>query len=81
MNTIKNNVVLKPLFNETKIFYENNNLEITLYNKIYEINEKEIILEKITIIGNQLKVIYIDKYLIRIHGNIDIVKRGNYNEI
>lgn len=80
MNIIKKNEVLNPLFNNTKIFFENDVIEITHYKKIKLISLTEIQLKEIIICGQNLKVIFIDKYLIRISGNIDIVKRGIINE-
>lgn len=76
LNLIKHNEVLSPLLNKTKIFYEENILEITHYSKILIINNTEISLRNIIVLGTDLKVIYIDKYLIRISGNIEVVKRG-----
>lgn len=74
MNIIRKNEITRNLLNELKIIYENKILEITNYNKIIFFDDKEIKLTTITIKGNNLKIIYIDKYQMRVSGTIHLVK-------
>ncbi len=81
MNIIKNNEVLNNLLNKISMLYENEVLEVKHYNKIISLSKTQILLKDIIINGVDIKVIYIDKYLIKLCGNItSIEKRGNINE-
>ncbi len=74
MNVIKNNPVTQNLINSLKIVYYNNSLEIQCYNKILSFDDKEILLSNISILGENLKIVYIDKYLIKVNGKINLIK-------
>lgn len=74
MNIIRNNSITKELLSELKINYENNLLAITNYHKIITFDDKEIKLKHLTIKGNFLKIIYIDKYQIKVNGKIHLVR-------
>ncbi len=76
MNLIKSNEVTQNLFNSLKINYYNNILEIAMYNKLLSFTNEEVLLNDISIYGENLKVIYIDKFIIKVKGKITLVK-GN----
>lgn len=75
MNIIKNDIT-KNLIKKITILYESDSLEISMYKKILSFNDKEIILNDVIIEGDNLKITYIDKYLIKVSGKITLVKRG-----
>ncbi|MFI3252058.1 MAG: YabP/YqfC family sporulation protein [bacterium] len=79
MNIIRNNEITKNLLNDLKVTYQNNLIEITNYNKILIFDDKEIVLKNIVIQGENLKIIYIDKYQVKVNGTIHLVK-GDINE-
>lgn len=74
MNILKSNPVTQNLVNSIRIIYYNNSLEISMYNKILSFDDKEIALSNICIQGENLKIIYIDKYLIKVTGKINLIK-------
>ncbi len=80
MNLIKTNDITKNLFKELKIIYENKLLQIECYDKILFFDNEKIILKEIIIYGKDLKIIYIDKYSIKVSGIITLVERVDNNE-
>lgn len=78
---LKRNEVLQEFVGEIKIIYQAQVLEIINYRKLFSIYEKEVILDGITIKGNEMKVIYQDPVKIKIRGNIESVIKGEKNGI
>ena len=70
--------VLSEYVGELKITYLKQVLEIVNYHNLISIYDKEVVLEKIIVNGNELKVIYQDPVRIKVKGNIKTVSfRGS----
>ena len=69
---LKKNEVLQEFVGELKCKYQAEILEVINYHKLYSIYEKEVILSKINIKGEGLKVIYQDPVKIIIKGKKSI---------
>lgn len=66
---------------EVKITYLMQVLEVVNYHKLLNIYDKEVILEKILISGENLKVVYQDPVTIKIKGKIKTISMRNENEL
>ena len=69
--------VLQEYVGELKVTYQANCLTIINYNKLFSIDEKEVLLEELKVEGQELKVIYQDKVKITIKGKISNVTKRN----
>ena len=69
--------VLQEYVGELKVTYQANCLTIINYNKLFSIDEKEVLLEELKVEGKELKVIYQDKVKITIKGKISNVTKRN----
>ena len=67
--------VLQEYVGEMKITYLKQVLEVVNYQNLISIYDKEVLLEKLTIKGSELKVIYQDPVRIKVKGNILTVSR------
>lgn len=74
MNLIKGNEVASNLFNDLKVTYCNNILEIINYTKLLSFDDSSIVLSKLSVEGENLRIVFIDKYLIRVNGKITLIK-------
>lgn len=66
---------------ELKVIYKKDEIEVTNYHKIININELKIILLNLVIDGVGLKVIYQDPIKIKIKGKINNVSKNNKSTI
>lgn len=74
--------VIGEYVGELKITYIRQILEVVNYQNLISIYDKEVVLEKVLIIGSEIKVVYQDPVRIKIIGNIDTVSlRGQKNGI
>lgn len=70
--------VLGEYVGELKLTYLKQVLEIVNYQNLISIYDKEVVLQKIIVNGNELKVIYQDPVRIKVKGKIKTVSlRGN----
>ena len=69
--------VLQEYVGELKVTYQANCLTIINYNKLFSIDEKEVLFEELKVEGKELKVIYQDKVKITIKGKISNVTKRN----
>ena len=72
----KKNETVAEYFNELKIIYQQDMILVINYEQIHSIHSKEVILNKINIIGEELKVIYQDPIKIKVKGKIYTVTKG-----
>ena len=73
----KRQEILQEYVGELKITYQNSMLSIMNYQNIYSIDNNEVILEELKVIGEELRIIYQDKVKITIKGNIsNVIKKG-----
>lgn len=72
----RKNEVVAEYFNELKIIYQQDTILVINYEQIHSIHSKEVILNKITIVGEDLKVIYQDPIKIKVKGKIHTVTKG-----
>lgn len=70
---LKKSTILQEYVGELKITYQNDFLEVMNYKKIISIYEKEVVLEKIIIEGDNLKIFYQDPVTIKVKGKITSV--------
>ena len=66
----KNNRDLQEYVGELKIIYQNDIVEVINYKELISIYDKEVILNKLSVLGSQLKVIYQDPVKVKIKGKI-----------
>ena len=78
---IKKNVVLQEYIGELKFIYLKETLEVINYHKLLSIYEKEVLLEDLKIVGENLKVIYQDPVKIIIKGKISNILKGEKHGI
>ena len=69
--------VLQEYVGELKVTSQANCLTIINYNKLFSIDEKEVLFEELKVEGKELKVIYQDKVKITIKGKISNVTKRN----
>lgn len=60
-----------------KLYLEKNMLSIDNYNQIIDVRNDLIEMENVTISGDDLKIIYVDKYKVVINGVIKKIKLGD----
>lgn len=73
---LKRQTILQEFVGELKIIYQKGLLEVINYQKLFSIYEKEVVLTKIIIKGENLKVIYQDPVTIKVKGNIISIIKG-----
>ena len=72
----RKNEMVAEYFNELKIIYQQDTLMVINYERVISIHSKEVILNKLTIIGENLKVVYQDPIKIKVKGKIITVNKG-----
>ena len=73
--------VLQEYVGELKITYLKQVLEVVNYQNLISIYDKEVVLEKLLVKGNDLKVIYQDPVRIKVKGKILTVSRRGNDEL
>ena len=66
---------------QSKIILKDDNLYIENYKKILDISNIKIITFEYEILGSNLHIITMDKYLIHIKGNVTQIRRKNDEHI
>ena len=76
LKLFRKNETIAPYFNELKVIYQQDTILVINYDKILSIYSKEVILSKLKVTGEELKVIYQDPVKIKIKGKIFTVCKG-----
>ncbi len=77
----KCNRILQEYVGELKIIYQYDIVEVVNYIELVSIYDKEVILSNITVLGNNLRVIYQDPVKVKIKGKITSVAERTGNGI
>ena len=77
----KRNKLLQEYVGELKVIYQAEIVEVFNFQELISIYEKEVMLSNITVLGNDLKVIYQDPIKVKIKGKIKSITERTKNGI